>query len=254
MIISEHHFFVFFVILVRALGLISMIPMFGGRLVPKQVKIALAAAIALLLFPFLIKESIEMPRHFFLFLLVVVKEVLVGLLMGFVIKVLFYIVDFGANIIASETSLMRSDVFDPLAQVSTTAVGTLLFNFTGILLLVSGAHYSILEAFLLSFKKVPIGYSFSFLKDVYVLTQVCGEIFLLGLKIAAPILALSFVINMVFSILGKTVPKMNVFMISFPVKILSGLSLLLFIIGLIALYINQYAYSIPKKMLEVLSF
>ena len=96
-----------------------------------------------------------------------------------------------------------------------------------------------LKPFILSFEILPIG---SFFLSVNPMEKYVGEVskvFVLGVLIAAPFIALNFLVNVSFAVLGKAVPKMNVFMTSFSIRILSGLILLVSSILLFSSYIIE---------------
>ena len=102
---------------------------------------------------------------------------------------------------------------------------------------VAGIHYDILKAFILSFEILPIGSYFLSASPMVEYAREVSNVFVIGTLIAAPFIALNFMINISFAVLGKAVPKMNVFMTSFSIRILSGLVLLVSSILLITSYI-----------------
>lgn len=253
MIIAQEEIFMAFMIFIRAGAIIALIPMFGGRVVPMQFQVALAGGIALILFP-IISSGMAPPEHAIGLFIAFFRELFVGVLLGFAVRMVFFIGEFAGTLISTEMSLMRSDSFDPLLQSNSTIISSLFFYLTAILILLSGTHYLILEAFVLSYQKVPIQASLPSFHGVEAFARATGDIFLLGLKIAAPIVALGFIINVMFAVLGKAVPKMNVFIVSFSVRILAGLSLFLLTIGLVIHYFYNYIVGIPSRMIQFLSF
>lgn len=253
MTFSLQSLLVIFPIFVRAAALLSLIPMFGGRIVPRLVQIAFAASLAIIASGFIPVED-AYPTHFVALVMITAKELLTGLLMGFAVRLVFHVAEFAGSLISMESGLMRSDAFDPLLQSQSTTVSTVLFHLSTVMIFVTGVHHEIIEAFVLSYRKVPIFAPLPLFRGVEALTHATANVFLLGLRIAAPVVALSFVINVTFAVLGKAVPKMNVFIVSFPVKIYAGLSLLLLIIGLIVQYFHDYIRGIPTQMIEFLSF
>ena len=73
----------------------------------------------------------------------------------------------------------------------------------------------------------------------------------LGLQIAAPVMAVSFVITIVFSVLGRAVPQMNVFSESFPVRTLAGLAVFGLTCTFMAQHIANHLRRLPEDMLRV---
>src|SRR5690606_14239161 len=107
---------------------------------------ALALGLSWILFPLLI-DNVQIPEHFLGFSLAVVRELLVGLLMGFAVRILFHVAEFAGALISIDASLMRSDVFDPFSQAKATTVGTVLFHLSALLLFITGTHYHMIESF-----------------------------------------------------------------------------------------------------------
>jgi len=150
MIVPRLDIFLIFMLLIRIGGIITLLPIFGGRLVPRQIQLALAGGIAIILYP-LFEASVQIPTHVLEFILIAGKEFLIGVLIGFAAKMAFYIAEFAGTLISTETSLMRSDVFDPLMHVNSTTVSTLFFYLVGLIILATDIHYYILDAFVLSY-------------------------------------------------------------------------------------------------------
>ncbi len=188
--VAQTDIFLAFMVLTRALAMISMIPLFGGKLVPLQVKIAFAGGLAFIIYP-LFYGQVSVPTHGLSLGIAIVNEALVGFLMGFAIRMIFFIAEFGGTIISTEAGLMRSDIFDPMMQTSSTAVGMMLFFLAMMLIMITGVHYQIIDAFVASYRKVPINGTLPALKGVDAFVKGSSEIFLIGLKIAAPIVAMN---------------------------------------------------------------
>lgn len=254
MIIPEVDIFLTFMVFTRVGALIYMIPMFGGRLVPTRFQLGLSGGIALIVYPLLYEANVVIPTHVIEIILTMAKELFIGLLLGFAVRIVFFIGEFAGMIIATETSTMRSEVFDPVMQTQASSISIAFFYLIALIILISGMHYKIIEVFVLSYDKVPIGAHFPVFKGIESLVKATADIFLIGLKIAAPAIGLAFVINVAFAILGKVVSKMNVFIVSFAVKIMAGLALFLMAIGLFVQYFNAYINNIPGRMIAFLSF
>jgi flagellar biosynthetic protein FliR len=250
MIFSQVELYGFFMILTRMSGFFILVPIIGGRMVPRQVQMGLIAIIAIILYP-IVLSNIQIPSSSVGYLVTAAKELLVGLAMGVAVRILFNIAEFAGTLISNEASISRSDFFDPLMEGSSTAMSSVLFYFVLMAIFVTGMHYRLIESLINSFELVPIGLS-AFEPNVDQMARRTGDVFLEGLKIASPIVAISFVVNMTFTVLGKAVPKINVFMVSFSVRIFVGLSLLLLIIGLVVRYLLRYMELINQYMIDMI--
>jgi flagellar biosynthetic protein FliR len=104
----------------------------------------------------------------------------------------------------------------------------------------------------LSFELLPIGNYFLHTNPTFEFVREVANVFVLGTLIAAPFIALNFIINISFAVLGKAVPKMNVFITSFAIRILCGLILLVSCILLISSYVLEHSRRSVEVMLDVI--
>jgi flagellar biosynthetic protein FliR len=112
-------------------------------------------------------------------------------------------------------------------------------------------HHWMLIGFQRTYALLPIGtahLSQALVKDVVAGT---GGIFTIALQMAAPLLAVSFIISLIFSVLGRAVPQMNVFSESFAVRPLVGLSVFGMTLDLMSQHIMNYLHKLPQDMLRV---
>jgi flagellar biosynthetic protein FliR len=147
---------------------------------------------------------------------------------------------------------MASSSVNPLLGSSDSTITTLLYYFSLLIFFVQGIHYDVIKAFVLSFEILPIGSFFLTANPTAEFVEEVTHVFVLGTLIAAPFIALNFLINISFAVLGKAVPKMNVFMTSFAIRILSGLVLLVSSILLITSYIIDHSKRSVEVMLDII--
>ncbi len=237
-------------VFLRASGMFLVMPLFSGTMIPNTVRIAIAAVLGYTLSP-LFGDFGGMPGHWFPFVLQVMHEILTGLLLGFAVRFLLYALEMAGEIIAVQIGLSMSSNIDPITRTSATPPSTMLFSFGTVLFLVTGSYQYCLVAFRRSFDIFPPMAGFAPTSLDVVLAQ-SGKILLLATQIAAPLLAISFLVNMCFSVLGRAAPSLNVFVLSFPVQILAGLTVFSITLGLTVQYILRDMQQLPEIMLRFL--
>ncbi len=237
-------------IFLRATGLFLIMPVFSGSMIPGPVRIAISAILAYLLAP-IFGNFGGVPGHWFIVVLQVVHEVLTGLLMGFAVRFLLYALEMAGEIIAVQIGLSLSSNIDPVTRNQATPPNTMLLSLGTILFLVTGAYQFCLVAFARSFEIFPPSAIFE-PQSINTVIASSGRIFLLAVQISAPLLAISFLVNMSFSVLGRAAPSLNVFMLSFPVQILAGLTVFSMTLGLTIQYILKDIQYLPESMLRFL--
>jgi flagellar biosynthetic protein FliR len=234
----------------RATGLLLLLPVFSGAMIPMPLRIGIAALLGWLAGPLLGSVG-PMPAHWLGFVLVIAHELLAGLLMGLAARMLFFALEMGGQIISTEIGLIMSSNIDPITQSLSSPANTMLFYFGTVLFLMTGAHHYSLIAFLRSFEVFPPGAAFDPGTADVVIAQ-SARVFLIAVQIAAPLLAVNFVVNLAFAALGRAAPTLDVYASSFPVRILVGLTVFGMTLALTAQYVFGELRAFPEQMLRFL--
>lgn len=251
MTIEAGQIIVWVLVFVRTGAFFMGIPLFAGRMLPNKAKIAFGLLLSLMINP-LVPAELSLATNFAGAILLALNEVCIGLLLAMSVRMIFFAVELAGYLISYEIGLMASNSVNPLLGSSDATITTLLFYFSMLVFFVAGIHYDVLKAFIMSFEILPIG---SFLLSINPMSQFVGEVsrvFLIGTLMAAPFIALNFLVNVTFAVLGKAVPKMNVFMTSFSVRILGGMVLLVASLLLITSYIMDNARRSVEVMLSII--
>jgi flagellar biosynthetic protein FliR len=239
-----------FLVFARLGAILAFFPLFSGGNVPVIVRIALSALVAFLVVSSVPTVSLE---HASLAAVIraMVIEISVGLLLGFICRLVFFSIEMGAGIVASEMGLQMSNVFNPLNQSLMPTPGVLLYWLAVMLMFTTDMHHWLLAGFQQSFAAVPIGAA-GINEALYVdIVARAGKVFFVAVQMTAPVLACSFLVTMIFSLLGRAVPQMNVFAESFPVKSLAGMFVFGMTVTLMASHITNYLRRLPGDFLKV---
>ena len=227
------------------------IPLFAGKMIPVKIRTSFGLLLSLLINP-LVPADLEIANHFAGAIILALNEVCIGLLLAMVVRMVFFAVELAGHLISYEIGLMASNSVNPLLGSTDSTITTLLYYFSLLLFFINGIHYDVIKAFVLSFEILPIGSFFLSANPTVEFVNEVTHVFVLGTLIAAPFIALNFLINISFAVLGKAVPKMNVFMTSFAIRILSGLVLLVSSILLITSYIVDNSKRSVEVMLNII--
>lgn len=250
-LLDSHFLLAWFLAAVRATGIFLLAPVFSGRAVPTPLKAVLTVFLAYIAAG-TIPLSKELPQSMGGAVVAMVLELGVGLFMGWAVRLVAYAVDFAGQVISMELGFTMGQQLDPFTGSSSNAVGSLLFAFGSLVFLSTGAHQTVIMAFLKSYSLAPMG-SFRGVPNAGTLMVTStGKIFYIALQMAAPLISVNFVISLVFSILGKAAPSMNVFAESFAVRIVVGLLLLGLTLGLTAQLIMDHLLEAPGLMLRMI--
>lgn len=244
------------IVLCRCSALLISFPMWGDRGLPGMVKACILVGISFAVLPSVQQISGDsMPmQNSILATIILLKEFIIGALMGMFIRFSFACVELAGRFISSEIGFMSSEMFNPLDEKTSSIISIMLFYFMTLLFFLTGAYREVILAFAESYKYVAIGFAVGKIDAFSDIIKASGMIFSVGFRIAAPFIVMNFVVTFSFSILGKVAPKINVFFISFAARIFVGLLLLSFSLKLIYAYIIELLHNIPQEMIDIINY
>jgi flagellar biosynthetic protein FliR len=206
----------------RTLALFTALPVLGTRTVPMRVRIGLAAFIALAAqagLPEMPAVALDSPTAFML----VLQQAVIGLAMGFAVRVVFAAVEFAGEVVGLQMGLNFAGFFDPVTAGNSNAAGRFFGTLVAWLFMVGGGHLLVIAAVVQSFQTFPAGAE----PLAFVMTTLPqrwgGEIFSLGLWIALPMVTMLLMVNLVLGVVSRVASQLNVFSVGFPVTLSVGL-------------------------------
>ncbi|MFW6054760.1 MAG: flagellar biosynthetic protein FliR [Thermodesulfobacteriota bacterium] len=226
---SLEQWYVFLILLARMAAMIGSLPIFTSSRAALRLRLGLAVTISLLLFPVLdippLEEQLVTPYGFGL---IIVQEVLLGLILGFVTQLIFFAVQFGGTIVGYQMGFAAANILDPQHQQQVPLLSQFQNVFAILLFLVLDVHHDILRVMVHSYRVLPPGDLVFSGGAVPFVMELTGEMFVLSLQLIAPVLVVLMLSMFILGIMSRVFSQLQVFLLSFPVNI----SLALIIIGL----------------------
>jgi flagellar biosynthesis protein FliR len=206
----------------RALALLSALPVFSQRAVPARVRIGLAGLIALAAQPSL-PEVAPLALDSLPALGQVAQQVLIGLTLGFAVRLVFAGVELAGELIGLQMGLNFAGFFDPVTASQGTATARFLGTMTAFLFVIINGHLLVVAALVQSFHAFPV--SSQPLAFLLALSPQAwgGELFRIGLTLALPIVGMLLFVNLVLGMISRVAPQINVFAVGFPVTLGVGM-------------------------------
>lgn len=208
---------------VRALALFSGTPIFSEEGVPIPTRIGLALFVSVCAQPSLPAMPITPLDSLPMLILLVAQQMVIGLSMGFAVRLVFAALEFAGEIVGLQMGLNFAAFFDPATGSQGTATSRFYGNIVAFLFVATNGHLMLVQALVRSFNAFPIGDEpFHFLRVAQ--PQAWGaEIFSMGLWIALPMVAMLLFINLVMGIISRVAPQISVFSVGFPLTVSIGL-------------------------------
>lgn len=216
----------FLMLLARVGGLMIFVPFLSSTAIAPSIRVALSIGLSVLLFPLVQNEIPAAPESMPHVILFLAGELMIGLLFGFVGNLLMEGLQLAGHIIGFQMGLGIINVIDPQTQVETPVV-SILQNVIGLLVFLSlNAHHWFIEAIVESYRVaphliVPGNPLFQHL------VESASQVFVLAVKVSAPVLVVLFIVDLIMGIVGRAAPQIHVLVVGMPAKSLAGMMVLL---------------------------
>ncbi|PRY18200.1 flagellar biosynthetic protein FliR [Kineococcus rhizosphaerae] len=236
---------------VRAAAFVMLAPPFANKAVSGQVKALLSVAMAL---PVALRLRDTVPAvEPGALITAVVQQALVGVVMGAFVALLFAAVQAAGDMLDLFGGFQLASAYDPLMQTQTAIFGKLYAWTTTALLVVTGGHLLILQGFFRSYDVLPLDAGVDPGTIARTFTDGVGQLVLSALQIAAPLIAVLFITDIGLGLLSRVAPALNVFAMSFPVKILIALTLAGFTFSLLPGVVGDLADTARETIVRMVT-
>lgn len=247
----------FMLIFCRITSFFVVAPIFSARHVPMQFKLGLALFVSLMCLPATGTSSITMDT---LYIASIFKEILIGLLLGFVAYMFFTVVQVAGAFIDMQMGLSMANIIDPMTGVSSPIMGNFKYMLAMLLFLSFDGHHWLLRAIVQSYEWVPLqNEAFARLYEGHLtdfLLRTFTDAFSISFQMAAPLVVAMFLTDVGLGILARTAPQFNIFVIGVPLKILIGFLLLVLVFpGMVYVFGHLFnsMFEAIQKLIDILA-
>ena len=224
----------FLLILVRVSCFVFVAPFFSMRNTPASVRVGISFFTSLLLYQALTPAQAVQYSTVTEYAVIVMKEAVVGLLIGFAANICTAIVNFAGSIADMETGLSMVTLMDPTTRESTSITGVLYQYVLMLMMMATGMYRYLFGALADTFELIPVnGAVFRADSLLESMVMFLGDYVIIGFRIVLPIFCSILLLNAVLGILAKVSPQMNMFAVGIQLKILVGLSILFLTAGIL---------------------
>ncbi|MBP1991323.1 flagellar biosynthetic protein FliR [Paenibacillus eucommiae] len=212
----------------RMTSFFVVVPFFSSRNIPTTVKIGLAAFLSFITFG-IVGASNPVPIDS-IYVLLILREILVGVLLGFVIYLFFTAVQIAGAFVDIQMGFAIANVIDPMTGSSAPMLGNMKFMVSLLIFLSFDGHHYLIRAIIDSYQWIPLDNElFTRIYNGQIsdfLFKSFSTMFYLAFQIGAPLVAAFFLTDLGLGLLTRVAPQFNVFVVGMPLKMLLGFLLL----------------------------
>lgn len=221
----------------RIAGVIMVAPVFGARLVPPRVRIALAVAVTVVMSPLL---PVTQPFELGLATgFTVAQEILIGVAIGFCLQMIFDALIIAGQTIAMSMGLGFAMMVDPQRGISVPVLSQFFVILGLLIFLALGGHLATLRLIADSFVSLPVGQPLG-AQGAWTVAVWGSQMFAGALRIALPAATALLIANIAFGVMSRAAPTLNLFAVGLPAGLLIGFLLLLLNIGHLSTLVAQF--------------
>lgn len=228
------------------------LPILGSRNIPAMFKIGLSFAMSLMLYPVVNLNAFPGQLGLLPLGMGIISEIILGVIIGLSVQMIFAGVQLAGQLVGFQMGMAMANIMDPSTSEQLPLLGE-LNNIIALLIFVTiDAHHWFIRAVADSFRLVPpFGFHFSnSLMDQMV--GVGGDMFVIAIKVGAPVIAALFLMSVAFAVAARTVPQMNIFFVAMPVKIIVGMLFLGFSLPYVTSFLKAVFTGLERTVFYLL--
>lgn len=213
--------------LTRVSALLMVAPVFGSQIVPRRIRLMTALALTWAILPF----APPMPAVEPLSptgLLVTAQQVLIGLSMGFILRLVFGALDLGGQVIAMQMGLSFASLADPQNGLQSPLLSQLYALLGTLIFLALNGHLLLIRLLVDSFTVLPVAPTGADRDWLWVLVTWANQMFAGAVLVALPAITSLLVVNLAFGVMVRAAPQLNIFAVGFPITLVLGLLIILY--------------------------
>lgn len=226
-------------VVARLIPIVQLVPYMGGKAIPQTVKMGLAITLALLVYPSIWIQggALYVPDGTFEIVLLIAKEVFVGVTIGFVCALSFEALRMAGQIIDNSAGLTDATTMVPQLPDEVSPTSNFLFQLAIVFFFAIGGHRVFLWSLTRSFELIPphgyLDVGDGLAEVAMVILRLTAETITLGVLMAFPVLAAIMLTNLFLALVNKSAPQINVFFLGMPLKAVLASAIVLLSLGVI---------------------
>jgi len=239
-------------LMMRVGGIMVAAPIFSHRSIPRRIAVGMALGLTVVLFPIMSATAIPQAENLVALIALCLKEVLVGVFIGFVFSVIFVGVHLAGSVVGYQIGFAMANIVDPDSPTQVSILGEFWFLLATLIFLFLDGHHIIITGLVASFKMIPLGLATPTGEVGDWLIKYSSFAFVLAVKFAGPVMLTVFLADVAMGILARTMPQMNIFIVGFPLKIFAGLLLMGLSLPTFAIILRKVNAGLDQELVHLM--
>jgi flagellar biosynthetic protein FliR len=245
---SLEPFLVWLMIFMRTAFILGFFPLVGDQFIPIRIRIVTAAVVSLALVPVVPIQSSQFPSGGGAMVMMLFSEAILAMGLGLTCRVLFGIIQFSGQIAGEQMGFGIINTIDPTGSSQISVVAEMQYILAIMLFFTADLHHAFLSVISRSFDLLPPGTPGVNHGVVDFMMGLGDTLFTLTIQFAMPVIIIIFAINVALGLIARAVPQINVFLESFPLRIMAGVGLILISLGVMAEMWMDMLSTLPEQM------
>ena len=238
----------FLLIILRASGMFMMAPVFSDRTLPLLIKVGLIVALSIVLVPVVGGPLPFEINSFWQLVALGAKEIFLGLLIGLLFRLILHGAKTAGSIIGYQIGFAIVNTPDVEEGGQVSIMGRFWSLAATVIFLSINGHHLMISAFAESYEVIPPGLVAVAAPVGVLMIKYTAYVFVIALKIAAPVMITLFLTDVALGTIAKTMPTMNVFFVGFPIKIGLGLTVIGISLPAFAYVLQKATYYLDQEL------
>ncbi len=231
----------------RVVTLFFFLPIFGDQVIPARLRIGLGIVFTFFTYPIVsefISSKVNLTQWGALDLFIIsLREILFSITVGFSARLIFFATSIASHLVGINMGFQAASMFNPEVNERESSYSALQNWIVVVLFLTMNIHHVFIEGIIKSFISIPIGPIPEAANLAKISIHVAHEAFVLGLRFAAPLITVQILVNLSLGLLNRSLPALNVFVISFPLSFLVSMFILFLSIGSLISVFSTYGFN-----------
>lgn len=242
----------FLLIFIRVGAILMTLPIFGSKRLSRRIKIGFVFAVSLTLYPVVDLSGINFPLNTVTLIPCIVGEIIIGAILGLTASLIFAGVQLSGQLVGFQMGFAIARVIDPVSGIQASILST-FENIVAVLIFLSlNAHHFFIKAISSSFQLIPpLGLNLSG-NLMWLVLDLSGNMFILAIKIGAPVIAILLFTSVAFGIVARTVPQVHIMIVAFPLKISIGLLFIALSFPFFSFVLSKEFLGLEKSIIQIL--